>query len=377
MKGYNLYLECQTWRPEANKPISLNLHLPGLKTPIRKQTGYRIKVENWDPINKVIYKRKDAQLLNMALERMKAEVESLIIKKQLAGLRITGKELSGHIIPFYDDYAERLGKAMWSTDVNRIHTFCASRKDLPSRPTLAYFDVAFLKDLQAFEIKRGTGVNTISTMFANLLSLLNTAVSEHIILKAQFDDFKLPRTEFGESEFLREDEIERLLAYMRTFQPGDPSREHMAVASMLLGCFSGLRHSDWQTAVNEQDERISETVNGTMFRTITTKTNTPVMIPCGKTLLEIFRHLKGVSITQKTHEWAKMLKRVLILELVNILRHITSHAGRHSFGYWAASQGWNENLLATILGVKVKAVKRYYHLTGENVTKQAVAMSKR
>lgn len=378
MIKYNLYFYYQEYLGKPTNPILLKLHVEGCGPAKGKTTGYSVAPKNWDPITKKVVGLPNADNINKALYAKYQAVDNLCIKKNLLGMRLTGRELGGHQVPKYADFAQQLGKDGWSADVTRVLNFCKANKDLPNEPTLAHFDNAFLRRLRSHEEEREQAHNTISVMFDKLLSLLKIAADEGLIMKEQYAAFKPIKRIDTEHIWLEEEEERRLIAHMRTFNCNDSCKEHVAVCALLLGCNTGLRISDWNKIISEQETRIYVNPNreGKYLLNLNTKKSTSnIVVPAGPLVREILSRLKGQKITLDVAKYKEYLHRALVRPSVNIKKDVTSHIGRHTFGFKAASKHqWTETQLAAVLGVGVDVVKKYFHLTGESITKQALSL---
>lgn len=241
---------------------------------------------------------------------------------------------------------------------------------------LRHIDVAFLRRFESSERARVNlydGVspavceNTIAGTMKYFCQIMSQAFKEKLILTNPFDSYKGPRYVDPEITWLEEDDKELLWKWI--FDDIDSTLKTTA-AYFLLGCYAGLRHSDWSQF--NPETMIFSTGHGTFFRLRATKNDQDVVMPVGPTLLRVFELLKEVGRPYSLEKSNIHLK--VIGPAAGIKKILSTHVGRHSFGYLCASLGLPKSVTAELMGITVKMVEVYYHLTGQNIIKQAAAM---
>jgi integrase len=103
-----------------------------------------------------------------------------------------------------------------------------------------------------------------------------------------------------------------------------------------------------------------------------TKNNVHVVLPVGISLDKVLTRLNsipGVYCLEKCNEHLKS-----IAVICGIKKRLTTHVGRHTFGYKCASLGIPESTTAALIGVSAATVKVYYHLTGDDIKQQAALL---
>ena len=319
-------------------------------------TGFKVHTSQWDDINKLVKKHENANLINVTIRRKIAELEKKIINTGLDGSRITKMVIKGKADgnTNYFDFAKEV--RYHHTELERLKNYIGGTLMLTD------IDVQFLRKYEQHERERGMSQNTINQSFKYFSRIMNQARKEKLIKENPFDEFNKPKFVQTDRIYLVESELKTLIEWLD--KPMHKSL-HTTLCYFLLGCYTGLRQSDWMRfdMSNVEDGYIK-------LRAL--KNNSHVVLPIGISLAKILEYLKHSPKSyslQKSNEALKM-----IAAITGIGKNLSSHVGRHTFGYMCASNGIPESTTAALLGVSAKTVKVYYHLSGENIKHQAEAL---
>lgn len=210
-------------------------------------------------------------------------------------------------------------------------------------------------------LQKGLAQNTINTTFKYLARIIKQARKEKYIHENPFDDFDKPKYVQSDRIYLVQDEINKMVHLLD--QPMNASL-YNTLCHFLLGCFTGLRHSDWGSYHGiAEDGLVKHTAK---------KNQKHVVVPVGKTLNRVLKLIESQNkpfSNQKCNMYLKSLA-----SMAGIQKEITTHSARHTFGCLCASLGLPESTTAKLMGINAQTVKVYYHLTGEDIKHQAKAL---
>jgi site-specific recombinase XerD len=274
---------------------------------------------------------------------------------------LDGKQITKHVI--LDKKDKSLNYFTYAKDVRYHHTELERLKNYTGdHLMISDIDVQFLRKYEQHEKKRGMANNTINQSFKYFSRIMNQARKEKLIKENPFDEYNKPKFKQTERIYLLQGELDLLKDMLD--KPMHISLQ-ITLAYFLLGCYTGLRQSDWQRFdhKNIEDGYIK-------LRAI--KNNEHVVLPIGKSLKIILGKIKNLPKAYSLQKSNDALK--IIAAISGIEKNLSSHVGRHTFGYQCASNGLPESTTAALLGVSAKTVKVYYHLSGENIKIQADAL---
>ena len=318
--------------------------------------GYKIHPTQWDANKRLVIKHENANLINVSIRRKIAEME-----KKLVDQYLEGKKVTKYMILDKTDKSQNYFS--YAKDVRYHHTELERLKNFAGDGLMiSDIDVQFLRKYEQHERKRGMANNTINQSFKYFSRIMNQARKEKLIKENPFDEFNKPKFVQTDRTYLIEDELKRLIDLLD--KPMHPSC-HVTLCYFLLGCYTGLRQSDWMRFDQSN-------IEGGYIKLRALKNNSHVVLPIGITLSKVLEHIKDLP---KSYSLQKSNDALKVLQvLASIDKTLTSHVGRHTFGYMCATNGLPESTTAALLGVSAKTVKVYYHLSGENIKIQADAL---
>lgn len=320
-------------------------------------TTYRVHSKQWDADRRIVINHPNADLINVDLRRQISEIEKKIIRSSLQSIPVSKRILQSDkkTATSFASFAAEVRKEQ--KEINRVTDFAGPGL------LLSDIDVTFLRKYEAHERGRGMAQNTLNTSFKYLRRILNQAKAEGLITANPFDDYDIPRYKQTDRIYLVDDELQKFVGLL---QENLPEHLYRTLCYFLLGCYSGLRHSDWMRFNPET------MVDGEFLRLRAKKNKTFVVLPIGPTLAGIIDRLRDMPppfTNQKTNEKLKLLAI-----LAKVKKPVSSHTGRHTFGYICASNKIPKSTTAELLGVHTSTVEVYFHLTGDNVIQQAAIL---
>jgi site-specific recombinase XerD len=230
---------------------------------------------------------------------------------------------------------------------------------------LASITPSVLRQFEKNERDRGVTDNSIGQQMKFVSKILKQAKLEKLISENPFDAYSPPKFVQPVRLWLDEDEKGRIFEWLDKPAGQDPNKRITAVY-FLLECYTGFRHVDWKSFDP------ATMVAGGFIRLRAQKNDADVVMPIGPTLAKVIDMVRQVGPPWSLRCTLDHLK--VIFEDCGIKKKGGTHLGRHSFGYLCASNGLPKSVTAKLMGISVQTVEVYYHLTGENIIKQAAIM---
>lgn len=351
------------------KPNSTGIYTIKIAITLKNQdpfyllTPHRILESQWIDLH--VVNHVNAQLMNADIRKRITDAEALMMQLNRDGKAITKKRLEGGdpgqatFVKFAREIRDH------GTEIPRFINFAGENC------LLRDIDPAFLRKFEKHELSRltkkgktGVSENTVSGTMKYVNQILTQALKEKLIPENPFDAYKAPKYIDPEVVWLEEEEKEMLFTWLE--KDIHPTLRTTTVY-FLLACFSGIRHSDW--AKFDPDTRAL----GGFLKLRATKNNADIVMPIGPTLRKIIDMTREVGRPFSLEICNVHLK--VIGPAAGIKKLLTTHKGRHSFGYLCASLGLPKSTTAELMGVSEQTVETYYHLTGQNIIKQAAELA--
>lgn len=318
---------------------------------------------------------------DLTVEQFKDELDLLRGK-------ITGRPDDGNLTfeKYFDRFiAERSGNPEYSRGSIVVYRNCLKHVQSFAEATrrkidFEHFDYAFFADFTNYLFAKNFGKNYVHKITSTLKTVLREAEKREVspLLKYKSDWIQVSREE-PPKIYLTETELDKIASLDLDTNP----RLGRVRDLFLLGCFTGLRYSDYGSLKPEH----IVTKNGRQFIDILTqKTRQRVMIPLRQVVVDMLRKYEGVppqGITnQKANEYLKELgelagldEPVLITtyrggkridEVFKKFQLITTHTARRSFASNAFKASVPVKSIMQITGHKTeKEFYKYIRLSGE------------
>ena len=316
-------------------------------------TAHSVHLDQWD--GSQVVDHPNAKLINVSLKRELTDIESRLIKNSLQDVALSKKVIKGDLTVSrkFKEYACEVRYD--PVRLKRILTFGGEQM------MLTEVNVEWLRKFQAWCYKRGLAQNTINTTFKYLGRIIKQAKKEKYIQENPFDDYDKPKYIQSDRIYLVQDEINNMVSLLN--QPMNQSLFN-TLCYFLMGCFTGLRHSDWG--------RYDGIIEDGLVKHTAKKNKKHVVVPVGKTLTRVLKLLNDQPAPFSNQKCNMYLKS--LASMAGIEKEITTHSARHTFGCLCASLGLPESTTAKLMGINAQTVKVYYHLTGEDLAEQAKAL---
>lgn len=325
------------------------------------KTGLRVRVEEWE--NNQVARNANAALYNRTLRDKITEIEAEILSRSLSGEQVTSRNVKAirfvNVFEFVDDVKKNMPGATqrrYTCESNRLKRYAGEKLEFKEITT------QFMRNYERHERNRGQAQNTLNTTIRWMKAIMNKARKEGILRELPI--YQTPKYINPERIYLVEDERQVWLKYWRE-KKCDGSM-HNTLTWFLFGCYSGLRHSDW-----EQFD-YKRRVEGEFLKLRAKKNGRWVVLPIGKTLAEIIEAVKDTPAPLSGDKMRAYLK--ILAGRIGCSRNITTHTARHTFGCLCAQLRLPKSTAAELMGISEKVVQVYYHLTGADIIEQAAAL---
>jgi len=336
-------------------PIWLRFKVKGCKEKFKETELYIQSREQWS--GKEVKKHPDAQKMNILLAKKKIELNAQLMNDKIADIPITAnshKKQRG--IPSFFEYIKEVrGTNRKTTNlINNIKEY------LGYEPSIHEIDIAWLRKYETHLRKKlKYKDNSINTIFKVLRRVTNQAVLEKHIKERVIGKgaYQMPAAGKTTPVFLVKEERARWMKGLVENEIANPVTRR-ALLYFMLSCYSGLRHSDLRK-FNTDKHVIDD-----MIVLRATKTGELICYPIGeslKTIIALIRILGPLCMEYKVYNAA--LKD--IAKQFETKKNVSTHVGRHSFGRFMAEQNVSESDCAYYMGIGIKVVQIYYHITGK------------
>jgi integrase/recombinase XerD len=337
-------------------PIKYQVCIEGKAIP--KASGWMAKAAEWDATREQFTgKVSNSDIKNITLRNEKHRIErDLLLKYNQVG-RLNFQMVhdivhgSGKSLDFFA-YCETYIKANYQggtlthylSDLRKLKGFRASL-------SCADIDPVFLKDYEAYCREQGNGPNTVWKAAKFLRTMVKSAVPK-LIPVDPYKEYKMPRYKNPKVVYLDLEELEAFWQTVATASLNETTR--LCGLYFLRQCYSSLRVGD-NLAL-----RVGNINKGWIVLT-TQKTGKEVRVPIRNKLQDVVDLIGSSVLMVSQVHYNRSIKE--IANLADIKKHVTSHTGRHTFGYLCAKHKIPPHITQKIMGhSKIETTMIYYHL---------------
>lgn len=317
--------------------------------------------EYWNDELKQVVGGSNIKPKNDAIRRLWDEAEARLLKAIASGDGPSVSAFKGKTLKSFENYITK--KASYNHAVGILK---AIKGAYISVPDITQVTVKWLNTLEDYMYETGLGHGSVvNYMGGGMRTVLNKAVKEGYITQSPIGPhgYQVPIAKETDPTFLNTKERgEWLKALLENKFDGEL---HTVLAYFMLGCYSGLRYSDWVRF--DPATRIMKDVDKDDMLILRAKKNKSLItLPIHKksSLEKVINVIKKIGPLKIPYYKIIQHLETLVKEL-KVEKHIRPHSGRHSFGYMCASQKIPKETAAYYMGITVKVVEIYYHLTGE------------
>lgn len=239
-------------------------------------------------------------------------------------------------------------------------------------PRIEQITVKWLRQFEDFlRAKQGLSDHTIYSYMQLLSKVTRQALEDEYVTKIPFGEglYRLPVPGKTEPVYLIQSERQKLLdgLFKKTKELSEDS--YRVLAYMCLGMCSGLRFSDW-----EQFDANKHIIDNKL-KIKATKNKSIIVQELLGDMPQVVQVLKRVGPLNLTYN--QVLKHLdIIRDTFEFKQDFETHAMRHTFGYYCAAIGLSKEVTAKYMGITLKVVDIYYHLTDEHAAAHRKALDK-
>lgn len=200
--------------------------------------------------------------------------------------------------------------------------------------------------------------NTIAKSFKNLKTIITKAKKERLIEYNPFDLFEPPKYRDPKREYLTKGQVDAIEKFTEDMKY--PATLRNLATWFVIGCYTGLRHSDMVQFSKSEHIKAGRLVLETI------KTKDVIGMPVQGKLKELFEKVNwsGLKLSnQKSNEYIKEVAKAKDLP-----ENITMHMARHTFAVRCADAGISPEVTAKLMGIKsLRTVAIYYKITNQRI----------
>jgi site-specific recombinase XerD len=335
-------------------------------------TGHYLAERYWDAkAEQVKAGYMSASTINADIATRKALIIKKLVEYQMKGEQVTAAQIKniftrGIDLHNFFDFAAEFSKEVqhkraagtlknYTKHLNVVELFHGSR--------LLHFEQIDHNWLIQFEehLRATVGGNYIYIIFKTLKTFFNAAIKRKVISHYPFDTYENPEYTAPTKDYLTLPELDKLEELCD--KTANATLKETLVY-FLLGCYSGLRLSDWLQF------DYSKHVKGDRLYLRAKKNGEWVTMPIVGRLKRHLERVKATPLTLVEQVFNRTLKNV-----GGIKKKISTHTGRHTFAItMCAEQGISAETCAELMGITlVTCVNNYYKVTGKKIEKEVMA----
>lgn len=335
-------------------------------------TGKFIHENYWDAEKKKVKDaHPDANSLNTVIKSKYNEIDTKILQVLTSGQKITARQVkemfSGIDLTNFFDFTEKWTKEMQHKRKGRtLENFRKHllRLELFHGNRQLHFEQIDHNYLVKYEdhLRQTVGSNYSLTLMTTIRTVFNAARKRGVTKEYPFATYEMPIYTPPDKDYLTLSELKEWESFADSAK--DPILKQSAIY-FLLGCYTGLRISDWflfSLKKNVRDDRIflRAKKNGEWV-------TMPISKPLKRNLVRMAKH----PLTTAEQVLNRSMKR--IAKKCGISKRLTTHCGRHTFAITiCAERGISCETCAELMGITVKTcAENYYKVTNKKIVDEA------
>lgn len=364
------------WRHDSNQrglyPIYLKLTIDRKTTYIA--TGKFVSERLWDTKSEQVKEsHPEHSIINPEIQNKKHLASRKIMEYQVAQKTLTAKQLKlllssnqniNNLFDFVPVFISEVKHKRSESTLENYRKHLLKLELFHGSKNLTFEEItpAWLASFEN-KMRETVGANYTGSVLATLRTFFNAARKRGITTNYPFATFEMPAYRPPQKDYLNLSEIAALekLADETTNQ-----RIKQTAIYFLLGCFTGLRVSDWFTF------NVKKNVVNNNIKLHAKKNGELVLLPIYELLERNLKRIEFTPLTLYEQDINETLKE--ISKILKIDKHITTHSGRHAFAVTiCAEQGISSEVCATLMGITIKTcVENYYSVTRTKILSETV-----
>lgn len=369
-------VKLQLWEHETN---AKNLHPIYLKITINRETryistGHYIRSGVWDAKNELIKEGHPlASTYNSDITSRKQQVIKKIVEYQMAGKHVTAGQLKelfsrvdhhNDLFSFAEKFIKEVAGKREAGTLENYRKHLEKLKLFHGSDRLAFEDITpeFLLRYETY-LRETVGGNYIHALFKTLKSFFNAAIKRKVITYYPFTSYDNPVYKSPVKDFLTQSELTR---WEKETDLIKDKTDKQAAVYFLLGCYSGLRISDWfQFDINKN------IVDGRLIIQAT-KNQEQISMVLNAGMKRNLKRMKVLPLTIAEPVINRSLKEVA--KKAKIHKRITTHSGRHTFAVTIClHNGISSETAAKLMGITLATfVDNYSQVTQQKIDKETL-----
>ncbi len=316
---------------------------------------------NWEEINPILAKKKkDALVVISEKEVTNKRVVAAEVKKRV----VAGEVGPGtNIFSFADNYRLEMEKTLDEDTLENNRKHMARLELHHGNRSLTFEEITpeYLLAYNAALVRDEYAPSYIHLLMRSIRRMFQAAKKKQLIKNYPFDEYKLIDPEPGERDRLSLSEVKLLEKNLNEM----PVEWHSSIVYALLGCYTGLRISDWKKF--DYDKRVGDG----WLRVRPKKRGTSwVSMPLPPAIARLAGRLRMAELP--VHE-AQIRDHInSAMKFLGIKKHITPHCTRHTFAVtMCAERGISVEVCAELMGITVQVcANTYYKVTNVKIEKE-------
>lgn len=371
----NLLLRHNKAKDNGLIPIYLRIIIDG--QPVEKSMSYAVLERMWDDRAQCVRPgHPQADIINADITGKKTLVMQRIVENNMTATPLTAEQAKGYlskrrdvhnIFDFVEEFSEEVKNKRGDSTIENYRKHALKLELFHGSRKLSFEEITpeYLKRFEA-KLRETVEGNYISSIWSTLRTFFNAAKRRKIITCYPFDDYENPVYEAPNKAYLSLPELARMETYAERVK--DPVFRQSATW-FLFGCYSGLRISDWLRF--DPDKH----VEGDRITLYAKKNGELVTMPISKPLARAIARCRKYPLTIQEQTVNDALKDIAKDERVKIIKHLTSHVGRHTFAITiCAEQGIGVETCAVLMAITVATcAENYYKVTKNKIMNETRA----
>lgn len=240
-------------------------------------------------------------------------------------------------------------------NMNRVSSFAP-------KLNLSEITEVWLEKFAAHQLAKGRAKTSVINYLTYIKTLVKRAYRNKLITVNPFEHYEMPKIkEKEDAEYLHPDQVKALYGY--SFLPNSKPLWKEAATWFSIGCLTALRYADMKAF--DRRDNIHHTMDGTILRVCTKKSDTIINVPISPELRLLFEEInyQPLSLTCSVYnQYLKNLARKLGINKIN------PHMSRHTAAMTWANNGLPIEICREVMGHKdIKTTDLYYKIAGKRV----------
>lgn len=329
-------------------------------------TGHHIPLSYWDAKNeKVKTGFMSAGTINSDITTRKAAVVQKIVEHQVNGKQVTAAQVKAiftkgtdlhNLFQFADDFIKEVQHKRQPGTLKNYRKHLKVVELFHGSRNLSFeeIDHAWLVRFED-HLRQSVGGNYIHNIWKTFKTFFNAAIKRKVITHYPFDTYENPQYSAPNKDYLTLEELDKLEELVDKTSNATLKE---TLVYFLLGCYSGLRLSDWLQF--DYDKHVRD---GRLFIRAA-KNGEWVTMPVVGRLAGHMERVKNTPLTLVEQVLNRTLKNV-----AGIRKRISTHTGRKTFAVTMCSEmGVSLEVCATIMGITMDVcLKNYYSVTPKKI----------